>query len=95
MLKKPGPSFLLPNAEAIKSTSQGQLPLFTKISYSAKTATILPQLKIASLILIGQLCDNDCDVLLNKDKLYAFKQRKIILQGNRKISDGLWDIVVI
>ena len=66
---KSGPSVLLPNAEAISSTSQGQLSLSIKLSHSAKTAMILPQLKSALLISISQLCDNNCDVFLNKEKI--------------------------
>ena len=55
---------------------------------------ILPHLKSALLISIDQLCDDNCDVVLNKEKLYAFKQSKLILEGNRNFSDGLWDIPV-
>ena len=55
---------------------------------------ILPGLKSASLISIGQLCDDDCDVLLNKTKLVAIKDNKIILKGTRNYSDGLWDIPI-
>ena len=47
-----------------------------------------------SLISIGQLCDDNYDELLNKKKLYAFKENELILEGNRKNSDGLWDIPV-
>ena len=55
---------------------------------------ILPQLKSALLLSIVQLCDNDCNVVLNKNKLYAFKQSELILEGNRNNLDGLWDISV-
>ena len=55
---------------------------------------ILPQIKSVSLISISQLCDNYCNVLLNKKKLYAFKQSELILEGNRNNSGGLWDIPV-
>ena len=54
ILEKLGPSVLLPNAESIQSTSQGQLPLSTKLSYNENTATRLLQLKKALLISIGQ-----------------------------------------
>ena len=90
----PGYLVLHPNSEAISSTSQGQLPLSTKLSYSVKTAIILPQLKSAFLVLIGQLCDNSCDVLLNKEKPYAVKQSKLIFEGNRNFSDVFWGIPV-
>ena len=55
---------------------------------------ILPQLKSASLISIGQLCDDNCDVHLNKTKLVAIKNDKVILEGTGNYVDGLWDIPV-
>ena len=38
---------------------------------------IFPVLKSASLISIGQLYDDDCDVLLNETKLVAIKANKL------------------
>ena len=55
---------------------------------------ISPGLKRASLISIGQLCDDSCTVLLNKRKMLAIKENQIILEGNRNYSDGLWDIPI-
>ena len=55
---------------------------------------ILQGLKSASLISIGQLCDDGCNILLNKLKLIAVKIKRIILKGNRNYSDGLWDIPI-
>ena len=74
-----GPSVLLPNKETITATQRGQLSLSPELSSQAQTAMILPQLKSASLISIGQLCDDDCDVLLNKQHLIAIKNKKVIL----------------
>ena len=36
----------------------------------------------------------NCDVHLNKTKLVAIKNDKVILEGTRKYADGLWDIPV-
>ena len=55
---------------------------------------ILPGLKSASLILIGQLCDDNCDVFLNKNTLLVVKDKEVILEGTRNQADGLWDIPV-
>ena len=55
---------------------------------------ILPGLKSALLISIGQLCDDGCNVLLNNKKLLAIKNKAIILKGDRNYSDGLWDIPI-
>ena len=46
-----------------------------------------------SLISLGQLCDDNCTVVLTKDHLLACKDDHLVLQGKRSISgDGLWDI---
>ena len=55
---------------------KGQLQLSDELSATTQTIMILPQLKSASLISIGQLCDDNCDVLLNKTKLIAIKNNK-------------------
>ena len=78
----------------ITADRKGQLQLSDELSATAQTAMILPHLKSASLISIGQLCDDNCDVLLNKTKLIAIKNNKIILQGIRNPFDNLWDIPV-
>ena len=77
-----GTSVRLPNNEFIPSTQQGLLPLSTKLSTRARTVKILPQLNSASLISMGQLCDDDCRVVLTKEHLVAVKDNEIILQGN-------------
>ena len=55
---------------------------------------ILPGLKSASLISIGQLCDDDCDVYLNNKILLAVKDNEVIMEGKRNLNDGLWDIPI-
>ena len=90
----PGPSVLLLNSESMLSTSTGIIPLSKKLSTTASTAMILPGLKSASLISIGQLCDDNYDVFLNKKNLLAVKNKEIILEGTWNYTDGLWDIPV-
>ena len=47
------------------------------------------------MISIGQLCDDNGQVMLYKKNLYAFKNEILILQNNRSRSgDGLWDIPI-
>ena len=89
-----GPSVLLPNGDKISSTKAGTLPLHSCLTDRASTAMILPSLKSASLISIGQLCDDNCEVFLNKTSLVAVKNDDIILEGIRNPTDGLWDIPV-
>ena len=38
------------------------------------SAAILPSLKSASLVSLGQLCNDDCEVLLNKKTLTVTKK---------------------
>ena len=87
-------SVLLPNAQSIKSTTEGILALDTSLSNTARKAMVLPQLKSSSLISLGQLCDDDCKVHLDKKTLKVIKNNKLILDGQRNQSDGLWDIPI-
>ena len=89
-----GPSVLLPDADKISPSHQGALNIHEDLSNTACVGTILPNLKSSSLLSLGQICDDGCDILLNKKKLYALKDKKIVLQGFRNRSDGLWDIPV-
>ena len=88
------PSVLLPNNDLISSTSWGQLPLSSELSTAAKTAMILPKLTSSSVISMGQLCDDDCKILLNKTTMIAITNNKIILYGTRSPNDKLWDIPI-
>ena len=56
----------MPNNATLKATERGRLGLSHSLSEEAKTAVILPGLKISSLISFGKLYDDDCDVLLKK-----------------------------
>ena len=63
-----------------------------KISAPAKTVHVLPHLQSASLASLGQLCDDNCKVLLDKHSLTATKNGNIVLRGTRNPHDGLWDV---
>ena len=80
---------LLPNAETIAVDEKGSLPLSDKLSKKKKTA-----LQSSSLISIGQLCGDNCNVLLIKQTLYAVKDAELVLEGTRNLNDHLWDIPV-
>ena len=94
IISSPGPTVTLPNNTKITSREQGQLPLHAKFSSEALTTSILPGLQSSSLISLGQLCDNDCDVLLNKKSLFVVKDSELIMEGFRNKGDKLWDIPV-
>ena len=57
---------ILTNFDIMQSTHSGQLPLSNKLSTKAKDALILPKLTSSSLISLGQLCDDDYKVILDK-----------------------------
>ena len=86
-----GPKVALPNGATIQATEAGTLPL-RNLSAKAKEVQIFKGLKSASLISIGQLCDDGCDVHLARDKMIVKKNNDVILIGPRNYQDGLWDV---
>ena len=83
----------VPDISTVSATSKGYYPI-ANLSHSAKEAHVFKNLHSSSLISLGQLYDNDCLVLLNKYILAAFKNNRLILNGIRNKSDGLWDIIL-
>ena len=68
--------------------------LLEELSAQAQTTMILPHLKSVLLISIGQLCDENCDVLLSKSHLIVIGNNMIILEETRNPYDKLWDTPV-
>ena len=64
---------ILPNAASVSPSLQGQLPLSNKLSAKAKNTIVLPELKSSLLISLGQLCDNNCNIYLDKKKLSVYR----------------------
>ena len=89
-----GPTVTMPNNATLQATERGELEFSKSLSKKARTAVILPGLKSSSLISFGKLCDDDCDILLNRHKMYAVKNDEIVLEGDRNFGDKLWDIPV-
>lgn len=85
----------LPNAQPIISTLEGTIPLSSKLSSKARQATVLPHLQSSSLISLGQLCDDNCKVVLDKKQLNVYKDGQVVLTGYRNLKDGLWDIPIM
>ena len=56
-----GPPTLLPDNSTITADKKVLLPLSEELSPEAQTTMMLPNLKSASLISIGQLCDDNYD----------------------------------
>ena len=89
-----GPSVTLPNNANIKSAEKGNIPLSSKLTKTAKDASILPGLENSSLISLGQLRNDDREILLNKDLLFVIKENELILHGYRNKEDLLCNIPV-
>jgi hypothetical protein len=83
---------LLPDNTSIKATESGHLPLSNLLTQNAKKAHVLRDLHSASLISLGQLCDDNCNIILTKEHLTIFKNNQLIITGTRNQTDGLWDI---
>ena len=94
---------ILPNADTLAAFQQGVLSISHLLSKKSQTATVLPNLKSSSLILLGQVCDDNCTIVLHKTKLYTIKSNKIdikidkkdiFMEGTKNHQDGLYDIPV-
>ena len=85
----------LPNSNTISSQTKGKLPILSKLSPRAREAIVLPQLKSLSLISLGQLCDDNCKIHLDKKELKVHKEKELVMKGYRNLSDRLWDIPII
>ena len=88
-----GPEIALPNQQKITTTATANIPL-KQFSNAATKTYLLKDLQKTNLISLGQLCDDNCYVVLTKKKLYVCKDKKLLLQGYRNRDDGLWDITL-
>jgi len=86
-----GPNATLPNDDVIQATCEGFLP-FKNLAKQATKAFIYPDLSNESLLSIGQFCDDDCIAVFTKTSVYIVKNNKLIVEGTRNYTDGLWDI---
>ena len=90
-----GPTVTLPDNSTIHSTAVGLLPLPTDVfSKAARNTAVFNNLQSSSLISLGQLCDNDCVIHLNKHELKVIKNQEVVMRGFRNQQDGLWDIPI-
>ena len=89
---KNGPKVQLPNKMVLPTIFSGNIPLHPLLSNNATKAHIIKGLTNASLISIGQLCDNNCIAIFDKHDLKIFQNKILVLSGKRNQNDGLWDI---
>ena len=67
-----GPTVLLPNSAFLTAQESGELPIGDMLSKLAKKTAIFQHLH-SSLISLGQLCDDECIVILGKHLLEVIK----------------------
>ena len=67
-----GPSVHQSDNSTLVFTGAGYLPLHSSITRGGYHTMVLLQLRSSSLVSLGQLCDNNCLVLLPSTKLYMF-----------------------
>ena len=82
----------IPNSTNMTTIEKGDLPLHPLLLKKAQTGNVLRGLNNASLLSLGQLCDDDCIAVLDKRFLNVYKYNHHILQGCRNWTDGLWDV---
>ena len=87
-----GPNVNVPNGATMTTTEIGIVPIHQLLSKAAQQANVLEGLSSASLISIGQLCDDDCIAIFDKRSLKIYKHNTLVLTGKRNWTDGLWDI---
>ena len=88
-----GPRVNLPNSQIIQANLRGKVPQLKRLGNDASEAHVFEHLKNALLVSIGQLCDQDCIAVFDKQKLHIFRHGELVLDGVRNHVDGLWDIV--
>ena len=86
-----GPKALLPDCSLLSPSKDGHLPI-GDLSPTATHSLVYPKLTNASLLSIGQLCDDNCLAIFDKKELNIVKDNKIILKGHRNSVDKLWHI---
>ena len=89
----------LPDSTIIQATHKGIIPLHHSLLSQAQQAYSFPKITNSSLISIGQICDDNCTAIFNKQDLKIYKDTdvhivsgKSIINGTRNDTDGLWDI---
>ena len=84
-----GPKATLPDKTTIEAKGQGILKIHKSLPIPA---LVYPKLTSESLLSIGQLCDQGCVAVFQKEELNIYKNNQKIISGTRNRTDGLWDV---
>ena len=89
-----GPKAKFPNKVTVSAKIIGITPLASSLSAHTKKTHIFDGLNSASLIYLGQLCNDDYIAILYKNEINIIKGKKSILKGYINKTYGLWDIPI-
>ena len=102
--KSIGPTVTMPDSSTSTSTEYVHLPLSAQLSKKAQKAYVIPKLESSTLISVGQLCDDNCDVIFRKQSVHVInesraidkilEEKQSILTGRRNNLNRLWDMEV-
>jgi hypothetical protein len=81
----------MPNGTSIQSSHTCDL-LITELTPQSRKAHVLPGLVHNSLISVGRLCDNGCDVTFNKEAVSVMNNGKFVMIRSRDPHSGLWRV---
>ena len=86
-----GKKVAVTDGRIISWTKKAILSLSNKLTEKASVAYSFDNLKIGSLISIGQLCDDDCIAIFTKYDVQIIQRNEILIRGKRT-DNGLWNI---
>ena len=66
----------------MSATHIGQIPLSLSLSQQVSKAYVFYEIYSASIIYLGQLCDNDSVAILDKNEINIVKYSQSILKGH-------------
>ena len=94
IVNAPGPMIIIPDTGKLQARKHISLPILRIFSPAATINTIIPGFNSSYMLSLGQLYDNGCNVLLNKQKMYAIKEKGVVIEGERNHRGGLLDIIL-
>jgi hypothetical protein len=96
MIIEDGPTVVLAaSGTPMRSTLQGLLPLSPMLTNNAQMSFALDDLQTGTLLLLlAQLCDNNCIAIFTKFNVQVLKSNQVIITGRTCMPNGLWSIPI-
>ena len=76
-------------ASELVTTHEGEIDI-PGLPIEARRAHICPDLAHSSLVAVKQLADAGCQIIYDKMEIQVIYQGKVVWQGGREVSTGLW-----